>query len=294
MKIKLLPILLGCLAILVVVPFLTSRSTASISWKTDYSAALSEAKSQDQMALAYFYTDWCSYCKEMEKTTFQDADVIDQMGKEYVWLKLNAETDPVGLELGQELGITSYPTIVIMDYEGQEIDRLQGFIPPERFIEEVSSSANSPNSLVSLRNRIAADPGALEARLKLGREYLERRRFSEALNQVEEVLNSAKKDGNREEALLMLAETHIFLQQPNEALEALNTMVADFPNGRYDAESRILRGEILLYLNRREEGLAILKDFLRDYPDHPYSLRVQNVLGVTQQKASTPKPAASH
>lgn len=294
MKAKLLVVLFGSLAILAAIPFLTSRSTASISWKTDYTEALFQAQSQDQTTLAYFYTDWCGYCKEMDQKTFQDPQVIDQMANKYTWLKLNAETDPVGVELGQELGVTGYPTIVIMDHQGQEIDRLQGFIPPERFIEEVSNSVDSPDSLVSLRNRVAADPEALEARLKLGREYLERRRFSEALSEFDEVLSTAGKDGHREEALFMLAETHIFLQQPEEALDALNAMVADFPNGRYDAESKILRGEILLYLNRRKEALSILTGFLEEYPDHPYALRVQNVLGVTQQQETSPRPAASH
>lgn len=294
MKAKILLVLIGSLSILAAIPYLTSRSTSSISWESDYNTALSSARDQDQMTLAYFYTDWCGYCKEMEQKTFQDPQVIDQMADKYTWLKLNAETDPIGVEVGGELGVTGYPTIVIMDYQGQEIDRLQGFIPPERFIEEVSSSVNSPDSLVNLQSQVAADPDALGARLKLGREYLERRRFSDALGEFEDVLSSAGKDGHREEALFMMAETHVFLQEPEEALEALNTMVADFPDGNYDAESKILRGEILLYLNRREEALAILKGFLEEYPNHPYATRVQNVLSVTQGEESYPGPAASH
>ncbi|KIA89734.1 Thioredoxin-like [Kaistella jeonii] len=39
-----------------------------------------------------FYADWCMYCKEMERTTFQDTAVIKVLNEEYYAVKMNVET----------------------------------------------------------------------------------------------------------------------------------------------------------------------------------------------------------
>lgn len=39
-----------------------------------------------------FYADWCMYCKEMERTTFQDSAVIKILNEEYYAVKMNVET----------------------------------------------------------------------------------------------------------------------------------------------------------------------------------------------------------
>lgn len=39
-----------------------------------------------------FYADWCVYCKEMERTTFQDPEVIKIMNQNYYAVKMNVES----------------------------------------------------------------------------------------------------------------------------------------------------------------------------------------------------------
>lgn len=39
-----------------------------------------------------FYTDWCSYCKKMDKKVFTKAEVIEKINKEYYAVKMDAET----------------------------------------------------------------------------------------------------------------------------------------------------------------------------------------------------------
>lgn len=42
-----------------------------------------------------FYADWCVYCKEMDRTTFQDSKVIKELNENYYAVKMNIETDEV-------------------------------------------------------------------------------------------------------------------------------------------------------------------------------------------------------
>ena len=77
-----------------------------LPWIQSYEQALKQARQEGKLVLAYLYTDWCGYCKQMEAETFTDKAVIDEMSDSYVWLKLNAETDEEGRQLQERFNIT--------------------------------------------------------------------------------------------------------------------------------------------------------------------------------------------
>ncbi|MEL6256358.1 MAG: thioredoxin fold domain-containing protein [Bacteroidota bacterium] len=49
-----------------------------------------------------FYTDWCSYCRKMDKKVFTNPEVIDVLNEEYYSVRFNAEIDSVVTFGGQE------------------------------------------------------------------------------------------------------------------------------------------------------------------------------------------------
>ncbi len=116
-----------------------------LGWESDYEEALGEAQSREQLVLAYLYTDWCSYCKKMDSETFRDSELIDAMSDSYVWLRLNAETQEDGVRLQRKFGITAYPCTIIMDQNGTELDRIEGYVPVGRFKEAVESASKARN-----------------------------------------------------------------------------------------------------------------------------------------------------
>lgn len=100
------------------------------------------------------YTDWCGWCKHMDKTTFQNKDVIKYMNKYFYAVKFNAEKqdsirflgnmyylDPeTGTsKLATELmrGQISYPTFIFMEEQFlnhfpipgyQPVDKIEGIL----------------------------------------------------------------------------------------------------------------------------------------------------------------------
>ena len=98
------------LCLVLLVGFSLYRSLPGrLPWIQSYQQALEQAQQEGKLILAYLYTDWCGYCKKMEAETFTDQAVIDEMSDSYVWLKLNAETDPEGRQLQERFNITGYP-----------------------------------------------------------------------------------------------------------------------------------------------------------------------------------------
>ena len=177
------------------------RGAQALSWQKDYEQALKHAQSENQLLIAYLFTDWCGYCRKMEKNTFSDADVIATMGQEYTWLRLNAETDPDGVRLKERFGISGYPAVLVLDSLGSEMDRIEGYMPPDRF-----------KSAIELLQEAESQPESHEARYELGERYLERQDFAQASTQFSTVVRLEPRESirqNRRFSLLSRSEPSI-------------------------------------------------------------------------------------
>jgi len=65
--------------------------------------------------LVYFYTDWCQYCKKMDRIAFRDFEVISQINTDYYAVKMNAESSEEihfggDTFINQEVGLKRNPT----------------------------------------------------------------------------------------------------------------------------------------------------------------------------------------
>jgi len=49
-------------------------------------------KNEPRKIIIMVYTDWCTYCQNMEATTFKDPEIIKYINSHFYAVKLNAET----------------------------------------------------------------------------------------------------------------------------------------------------------------------------------------------------------
>ena len=69
-----------------------------IEW-IGFEALEDSLKVKTKPVVLYFYTDWCVYCKKMEKNAFKDAEVISELNEKFYAVKMNAEsTDAIEFE----------------------------------------------------------------------------------------------------------------------------------------------------------------------------------------------------
>ena len=115
----------------------TSRvgaGAAGVAWEPDLKGAMSRAGSERKVVMVDFYTDWCTWCRRLDETTFADSDVQRAL-TQVVAVRLNAEKD--GRDQAQTLGVDGYPTIVFLDAGGKEVGRIPGYLPPKPFLDEL-------------------------------------------------------------------------------------------------------------------------------------------------------------
>jgi thiol:disulfide interchange protein DsbD len=91
----------------------------------DLEKALARAKAEGKVVLVDIYAEWCAQCHELDEKTWPDAGI-------QAWISANAvairiDTDKVRPDLAAQLGIRSYPTVLLLDADGRELRRILGF-----------------------------------------------------------------------------------------------------------------------------------------------------------------------
>lgn len=256
-----------------------------LPWLQSYEQALKQAQLESKLILAYLYTDWCGYCKKMEAETFTDKAVIDEMSDSYVWLKLNAETDEEGRRLQERFNITGYPGLLLLNGEGQEMERISGFVPADAFRERVAAAAGGPDSFVSLLRTAGRQPGSVDVQYRLAEKYVERGEFSAAIERLRQVIaldpdnSSGKADLSYYYLALSLA------SQGNEelALLELDSLESSFPRSDYVADSAFLRGQIYYHSGNRAQAEAVLAAYVQDFPEHAHVSKARDILAEREE-----------
>ena len=114
--------------------------------------ALIKAKTENKLVFIDFYTSWCAPCKAMAKRVFPLPEVGTVYNKEYINIKLDAEKE--GLGDAKKYQVTSYPTFLYLNADGNVVYKETGMRPAEDFIElgqKVVESVNSEYSLERLQ-----------------------------------------------------------------------------------------------------------------------------------------------
>ena len=271
---------LGLCLVLLVGYSLYQSLPGRLPWIQSYQQALKQAQQEGKLILAYLYTDWCGYCKKMEAETFTDQAVIDEMSDSYVWLKLNAETDPEGRQLQERFNITGYPGLLLLDGDGQEMERISGFVPAGAFRQRVAAAAGGPDSFVSLLRTASREPDSIDVQYRLAEEYIERGDFPAAIERLRRVIELDPENSSGKADLSYYYLALSLASQGNEemALLELDSLQSSFPRSDYIADSAFLRGQIYYHSGNRDQAEKVLAAYVQDYPEHIHVSKARDIL----------------
>jgi len=124
-----------------------SHNDGKLHWM-DFAEGYAKAKSENKILLVDAYTDWCSWCKVMDRETYTNAQVIAVLNNEFVCVKFNPEVEKkhkfgaynlssnellYWLANGQPGG---YPTSYFIFNPAKNDKRAAqaGYLPPDQFL----------------------------------------------------------------------------------------------------------------------------------------------------------------
>lgn len=146
-----------------------------------FEAASRQAAKSNKIVLVDFYTTWCGPCKMLDKNTWTDPAVIQLLEQKTVALRIDAEKETA---LSKRYKIEAYPSILLIKPDGTEIDRIVGYEPPERFIEDFKATLSGKDSISRARDKMeAAGTNDPSARMQFGVALAQKGKDAEALSE---------------------------------------------------------------------------------------------------------------
>lgn len=116
-----------------------------ITW-VDFNTGFAQAQAQGKLAVIDCYTEWCGWCKVMDKKTFSNDTIIKRINANYVAIKFNPEL-PGKYDVGTEDSLTGsqllmalsnnspsgYPTFFFFVPENKKMFQVPGYQDVAKF-----------------------------------------------------------------------------------------------------------------------------------------------------------------
>ena len=130
---------LAILALLI--PQTGAAASRDLNWR-GWDEGLREAATSKRPVLVDVYTDWCGWCKRMDRDVYSQSEIREVLSQRFVLVKLNAESGETGRYDGRSLTsrslatrfrVTGYPTTVFLRPDGTHLVNVPGYVPAPRF-----------------------------------------------------------------------------------------------------------------------------------------------------------------
>ena len=129
-----------------------SLSVAEPNWQfSDLDAALVHARATGMPVFAYWSTGWCPPCAEMRATVFRTPE-FRACSDRLILLGVDGDA-PLAQTMGDRLGTTVYPTMLLLGSDGTEWLRFPGGLPAGVFCKvlDLALEKRTPVSAIAAR-----------------------------------------------------------------------------------------------------------------------------------------------
>jgi thioredoxin-like negative regulator of GroEL len=147
-------------------PGITTEEHGKLDWfQGSFEEALAQAKTSNKLVFVDFWTTWCGWCKKLNQDTFSDDSVVALM-KDFVCVSMDAESTP-GRPLARRFHVKGFPALILLAADGTPEDAISGYLPPDKFKQEIRRIRSGQGTVGEFRKQVAADRTDLEARYRL-------------------------------------------------------------------------------------------------------------------------------
>ena len=236
--------------------------------KGSVSEVLSKAKSQNKVIMVDVLTEWCKWCVELDNKVYSNKEVSDFANANQVNYKIDAEVGE-GIDFAKQYNVNGYPTILFLNPEGKEIDRIVGYMPAKDFLGQITDYNKGINTYDDLKAKLEKNPMDVEANLKFADKLMSNGKDDEAkvcLNRILEA-DGANTIGKTDDAKYRLA----LLSGKENTLAELEKFIIENPNSDILNEAYVSVCEQYAY-GKKDFGTAEkwFKDALSKFPDNDY------------------------
>ncbi len=118
-------------------------SAEEIQWHTDLNEAWSQARAEGRPLLMFVVRDGCTYCDQMKSKTYANPRLAAQINESYVTLMIKPKR---GSRFASDFKIQGYPTTLVISPQSKVLDRIKGYIPPQKMRQHLNAAESRLNA----------------------------------------------------------------------------------------------------------------------------------------------------
>jgi uncharacterized protein YyaL (SSP411 family) len=107
-----------------------------MNWLDNFDDGLKKAKTDNKVMLLYFYADWCGWCTRLLQETYHNQNIASVLNEKFVCFKVDIDKNPI---LAEDYQYQVVPTTVFISSTRKELGRIEGYLPPEQFLQYTNS-----------------------------------------------------------------------------------------------------------------------------------------------------------
>ncbi len=217
---------------------------------------------------------------EMDKDLLSDRRLADLRGQ-LVLVRADPLDGAEGSELARRYNVHALPTLVLLEPDGSEIERLEDALGPAALRRVLDDDLARKGPLARLRARAKEKPDDMDNLLQLGRELMSRGDEATArtcLQQVasRDVEHKAPQWGAR--ALYDLGLLALRGEKVDEARKAFDMVAQGYPASLWAADAVMAVAQVLQIDGQTAEAVRELEKFRVAHPGHPRDPQVVELL----------------
>ncbi len=267
-------------------------------WQTKFEDAKTKARADKKMLLVNFTgSDWCGWCIKLKQEVFDQEAFLKEAPQRFVFVELDfprtkelpAELKAQNDQLAQQFDVAGFPTILVLDAEGQLIART-GYRPggPEEYLKHLTEFATAHETIVRMRTELAGVQGRDRAKLldqlieaygKLENEHPDIKAWSAEIVTLDAENQAGLKVKYQFRQLLAEADA-LKQNRKHEEAKAVYDKALALPgiSGELKQDAYFSQGECFFYSQNFVAVVACLKQAIAAAPDSAQAAKIQPMI----------------
>jgi thioredoxin-like negative regulator of GroEL len=259
-------------------------SSRGLPWEKDHDSAIKKAKVAGKPVMIDFWAEWCTWCHELDRTTYVDPKVVE-LAVAFIPVKVDTEGKPKERALSNRYDVTTLPTVLFVTQEGRLALRSQGYQAPEKFAVTLEKASRAAAEVKAWDARIDTNPKDAQALALLGQHLFEQGVPAESLDLLSRAvrLDAQSAVAERKRTRLVLAIMHARKDKFGPANAAWQEALAIAPAGELDPRLLLELERAFAQGDQADAAHRVLKEIDRCCGESQFAILARDLLGVAAQ-----------
>lgn len=194
---------------------------------------------------------------------FVDPTAIQHFNSRMTLVKINAEKDTV---VARKYKVSGYPTMVLTDKKGEEIDRIVGYLPTEPFLKTLVDYQNGIGTLADL-----VDSAKTADNRQLYFDIADKFKYRGGTSEAElwygrVVVTGPAEDSLSGQARLAVADMYRREKNWDKSIALFGAISREYPDPAVVAEADIMTAVTVRQSGDTARAISLFEDFLKKHP----------------------------